>query len=256
MSPLQIISIALTGIIHQIIIHLLYILHMLINNMFLNIVDVNKYYGKPPTGVHALQDISFSAGQGELIGVIGKSGAGKSTLINLLAGIDRPTSGTVMIMDTDLSSQSENRLATWRGLNIGVVYQTFQLLNQLTVMDNILLAMDLCGNYRGRNNHKTAMRILQDLEIEDQANKYPSLISGGQKQRAAIARALANDPPLILADEPTGNLDTLTAQHIFDLFQHLSDQGRTVIVVTHDHTNQDVFTRVLKIEDGHITHAK
>jgi putative ABC transport system ATP-binding protein len=216
---------------------------------------VNKYYGTSPHGVQALRDISFTARSGDLIGVIGKSGAGKSTLINLLAAIDRPTSGNITVMDTSLSTLAEDKLAVWRGLHIGVVYQTFQLLNQLTVLDNILLAMDLCGKYRERTSRKAAMRILRDLEIEDQADKFPGHISGGQMQRAAIARALANDPPLLLADEPTGNLDTTTASHIFTLFQRLAATGRTIIVVTHDRSRQDIFTRVLQLKDGEIIHA-
>jgi len=234
---------------------MLYILQAFILNNIIKTDSVNKHYGIPPGGVHALKDISFSAERGELIGIIGKSGAGKSTLVNLLAGIDRPTSGTVAIMETDLSSQTEDHLATWRGLNIGVVYQTFQLLNQLTVIDNILLAMDLCGNYHNYDSRQIALRILRDLEIEDQADKFPARISGGQKQRAAIARALANDPPLILADEPTGNLDTLTAQRIFDLFQQLANNGRTVLVVTHDRSKKNLFSRVLSIDDGEINHV-
>ena len=224
-------------------------------NDFLVIDQVNKYYGVPPHGVQALRNISFTALPGDLIGIIGKSGAGKSTLINLLAGIDRPTSGDITIMGTNLSTLAEENLAVWRGLHIGVVYQTFQLLNQLTVLDNILLAMDLCGKYRERTSQKIAMRILRDLEIEDQYDKLPVDISGGQKQRAAIARALANDPPLLLADEPTGNLDTTTAGHIITLFQQLAADGRTIIVVTHDRSSQDTFSRVLQLANGEIINA-
>jgi len=224
-------------------------------NKVLSLGQIGKYYGEPPSGVQALHDISFSANCGDFIGIIGKSGAGKSTLINLLAGIDQPTSGRICVMDTDLSELSENQLAAWRGLNIGVVYQNFQLLNQLTVIDNMLLAMDFCGNYRERHSRKDAMRILRDLEIEDQADKLPTQISGGQKQRAAIARALANDPPLLLADEPTGNLDTVTSGRIFDLFERLAADGHTVLVATHDASKQDFFSRVIQLADGEIAHA-
>jgi len=221
----------------------------------LSVQHVNKMYGIAQQSVQALRDVSFNAQQGDLIGIIGKSGAGKSTLINLLAGIDRPTSGTITIMNADLSEMREDRLAVWRGMHIGVVYQTFQLLEQLTVLDNILLAMDLCGNYRENASREAALRILRNVEIEEQAYKLPSQISGGQKQRAAIARALANDPPLLLADEPTGNLDTLTADHIFGLFHQLASAGRTVIVVTHDRSRHADFSSVYNITDGEIQDA-
>jgi len=216
---------------------------------------VNKYYGIPPSGTQALKEISFSVNEGDFIGIIGKSGAGKSTLINLLAGIDQPTSGIITSLETDFSKFSEDKLAAWRGQNIGVVYQTFQLLNQLSVLDNILLAMDFVGNYRQFTSHKKAIQLLQELEIEDQANKLPTQLSGGQRQRAAIARALANDPKIILADEPTGNLDTITSQRIFDLFSKLVFEGRAVLVVTHDKSKRDIFSRIFEITDGEIINA-
>jgi len=216
----------------------------------ISVEQVNKCYGAPPHGIHALRDVSFSVQHGEVIGILGKSGAGKSTLINLLAGIDHPTDGKIMIMDNDFSMMSEDQLAIWRGLHIGVVYQTFQLLNQLSVLDNILIAMDLCGKYRERSSREKAMQILVELEIEDQAHKIPALLSGGQRQRAAIARALANDPPVLLADEPTGNLDSQTAEKIFSFFRQLAADGRTILIVTHDRSRKKDFSRILQLSDG------
>ncbi|MCD6577135.1 MAG: ABC transporter ATP-binding protein [Anaerolineaceae bacterium] len=219
---------------------------------FICLENVNKQYGEEPQIVDALTNINLRIQQGEFIGVIGKSGAGKSTLINLLAGIDKATSGLVQIQGVNLSNMNEEQLTTWRGKNIGVVYQTFQLLNQLTIIDNILLAMDFCGKFKERISAAAAMNILQSLEIKDQAFKKPAQLSGGQKQRAAIARSLANDPPILLADEPTGSLDSQTSKTIFNLFSAIAKQGRTVIVVTHDISKRDLFSRIITLKDGKV----
>lgn len=243
---------SLDSLIILIIIHLLVILQVLILPNIIHLENVHKLYGTQPQVVNALANIDLDISEGEFIGVLGKSGAGKSTLINLLAGIDRISSGLICIQGIDLSNLNEDQLTGWRGKNIGVVYQTFQLLNQLTVIDNILLAMDFCGRLRDISSAENALTILRSLEIEDQAYKKPAQLSGGQKQRAAIARALANDPPIILADEPTGNLDSKTSATIINLFAQLTKQGRTVIVVTHDGSKRDIFSRVIDLKDGKI----
>jgi putative ABC transport system ATP-binding protein len=239
-----------------IIIHLLIILQVLFLNNIIHLEKVNKLYGTQPSGVHALVDIDLNFNSGDFIGILGKSGAGKSTLVNILAGIDRVTSGEVRIQGKNISDLDEEELALWRGKNVGVVYQTFQLLNQLTILDNMLLAMDFCGKPVVDANAKRALAILTSLEIEDQAYKRPPQLSGGQKQRAAIARALANDPPIILADEPTGNLDSKTSATILNVFSDLARQDRTVIVVTHDNSKENIFSKVINLKDGKIINAK
>lgn len=243
---------SLDNLIIIIIIHLLIILQVLFLQNIIHLENVHKQYGSQPHVVNALVDIDLDICKGEFIGVLGKSGAGKSTLINLLAGIDRISSGLIRIQGIDLSDLNEDQLTVWRGKNIGVVYQTFQLLNQLTIMDNMLLAMDFCGRLRELTSAKNALSILRSLEIEDQAHKKPAQLSGGQKQRAAIARALVNNPPIILADEPTGNLDSKTSATILKLFGQITKHGRTVIVVTHDNSKRDIYSRVIDLKDGKV----
>jgi putative ABC transport system ATP-binding protein len=247
---------SLDSLIVLIIIHLLIILQVLFLGNIIRFEKVNKLYGTQLHGVHALVDIDLDFKTGDFIGVLGKSGAGKSTLINLLSGIDRVSSGSIRIQDINLSDLNEDQLTVWRGENVGVVYQTFQLLNQLTILDNMFLAMDFCGKPIDKSSTKHALSILRSLEIEDQAHKKPTQLSGGQKQRAAIARALANDPPIILADEPTGNLDSKTSTTILKVFSGLSEQGRTVIVVTHDVSKKNIFSRVINLKDGKIVNDK
>jgi len=225
-------------------------------NNIIHLEKVNKQYGGQPHGVHALVNIDLDINTGDFIGVLGKSGAGKSTLINLLSGIDRVTSGAIHIQGNNLSDLNEDQLTVWRGKNVGVVYQTFQLLNQLTILDNMLIAIDFCGGLINGSSTKHAMSILRSLEIEDQAYKKPSQLSGGQKQRAAIARALANDPAIILADEPTGNLDSNTSATILNVFSKLTEQDRTVIIVTHDISKKNIFSRVINLKDGKIIDDK
>ncbi len=171
---------------------------------------------------------------GEFIGVIGKSGSGKTTLVNMITGIDRPTTGEVYVEEVAVHKLNENKLAIWRGKHLGIVFQFFQLLPTLTLVENVMLPMDFCKMYAPRERKVRAMELLSMLEMEDHANKLPTAISGGQQQRVAIARALANNPPIILADEPTGNLDSKTAGVIFDIFNNLVKEGKTVIMVTHD----------------------
>jgi putative ABC transport system ATP-binding protein len=219
--------------------------------------EVVKVYSTEAGEFPALRGISLSVHTAEFLGIVGKSGAGKSTLLNMINGVDHLTSGDVFVRsgadEVAVHRLSESDLALWRGRTMGVVYQSFQLLPMLTLIDNIVLPMDLCGVYKRRESRERALELLALVELEDQANKLPSQISGGQQQRVAIARALANDPPILVADEPTGSLDSITADHIFDVFEHLvTDKGKTIVMVTHDNSLAPRFTRHLTLADGEI----
>jgi putative ABC transport system ATP-binding protein len=198
----------------------------------------------------ALRGVSLRVAPGDFLAVLGKSGSGKSTLLNLIAGIDRPTEGEVHAAGENLNRLGENRMALWRGRNIGVVFQFFQLLPTLTVEENILLAMDFVGKVPGGDRRKRARELLELVGLSDQAAKLPSALSGGQQQRAAIARALANDPPIILADEPTGNLDSETSAAVAELFHGLIGQRKTLLIVTHDDKLASRAHRVIRLKDG------
>ena len=198
----------------------------------------------------ALRGVSLRVASGDFIAVLGKSGSGKSTLLNLIAGIDRPTSGEVHAAGADLNTLNENKMALWRGRNVGVVFQFFQLLPTLTVEENILLAMDFVGEIRACDRRTRARELLELVGLSDQAAKLPSALSGGQQQRAAIARALANDPPIILADEPTGNLDSETSAAVVELFHDLIGQRKTLLIVTHDDKLARRAHRVIQLKDG------
>ncbi|MEY2562729.1 MAG: putative transport system ATP-binding protein [Verrucomicrobiota bacterium] len=198
----------------------------------------------------ALRGISLHVAPGEFLTVLGKSGSGKSTLLNLIAGIDRPTTGAIHAAGTDLTRLGENKMALWRGSNIGVVFQFFQLLPTLTVEENIMLPMDFVGKVPGADRRTRARELLALVGLRDQAAKLPSALSGGQQQRAAIARALANDPPIVLADEPTGNLDSETSAAVAELFHGLIRQGKTLLIVTHDENLASRAHRVIQLKDG------
>jgi len=200
----------------------------------------------------ALKDVDLRVDASEFLAVIGKSGSGKSTLINMIAGIDRPTSGQVFVGNTAIHKLNEGQMAVWRGKNLGIVFQFFQLLPTLTLIENVMLPMDFCNVHKSDERPKYARRLLEQMEMADHAHKLPSAISGGQQQRVAIARALANDPPIILADEPTGNLDSKTADSVFELFEDLVKQGKTILMVTHDHDLAKRVTRAVQIVDGEI----
>ena len=194
---------------------------------------------------------------GEFLGVIGKSGAGKSTLLNMINGVDHLTSGEVIVQTNgrpvSVHALDEDALALWRGQTLGIVYQSFQLLPMLTLVENITLPMDLCGLYSARQSKERAMELLRLVELEEHAKKLPAYISGGQQQRVAIARALANDPPILIADEPTGSLDSITAEHILDVFERLiQERGKTIVMVTHDSSMAARFTRHIVLADGEI----
>jgi len=212
---------------------------------------VKTYYtgGKP---FSALRSVNFSVSANEYVGVIGKSGAGKTTLINMLSGVDQITNGEVYVNGTAVHALEDDQLALWRGLNLGVVFQSFHLLPMLSLLENITLAMDFCGTYRHGKSEKRAMALLDSVELADHARKLPAQISGGEKQRVAIARALANDPAVIMADEPTGRLDSATSETIYRIFDNLIARGKTIVMVSHDRTLADRVNRVLNIEDGQI----
>jgi putative ABC transport system ATP-binding protein len=214
--------------------------------------DVVKTYETGAGELTVLKDVTLQVQPGEFVSVVGPSGSGKSTLLNMITGIDRPTSGQVCVGDETVHTLSENQLARWRGRHVGVVFQFFQLLPTLTILENVMLPMDFCRVYQRRKRRGRALRLLDQVGIADQADKLPNALSGGEQQRAAVARALANDPSLIVADEPTGNLDTATADELFMLFDDLAAQGKTLVVVTHDRTLSARSERVLHLLDGRI----
>ena len=219
--------------------------------------DVVKVYSTAAGEFDALKGVNMQVGAGEFVGIVGKSGAGKSTLLNMITGVDNLTSGEVIVnsngSSVSIHKMSEDEVALWRGQTLGVVFQSFQLLPMLTLIENITLPMDLCGVYNPKQSRERALELLRLVEIEEHADKLPAFISGGQQQRVAIARALANDPPVLVADEPTGSLDSVTADHIFEVFEHLvTEQGKTIVMVTHDQSLAPRFTRTLGIVDGEI----
>lgn len=220
--------------------------------------SVNKTYSTAAGEFVALKDVTLQIQKGEFLGIVGKSGAGKSTLLNMINGVDALTSGRVIIRangrDVSLHDLSEDARALWRGRTMGVVYQSFQLLPMLTLLENVMLPMDLSDHFNPRKAKDRAMELLDLVEIAEHAHKLPAFISGGQQQRVAIARALANDPAILVADEPTGSLDSVTADHIFEVFEHLvSDQGKTIVMVTHDVGLAGKFSRSLTIADGEVS---
>ncbi len=214
--------------------------------------DVHKYYKTAVGDYHALDSIDLQINAGEFVSIIGKSGSGKSTLLNMITGIDRPTSGEVFVNGTPVHELNENRMARWRGKNLGIVFQFFQLLPTISVIENIMLPMDFCRTYPMREREQRALELLELVELKDHAYKLPTALSGGQQQRVAIARALANDPPIVIADEPTGNLDSKTADSVFELFTNLVAQGKTIIIVTHDSSLAKRTHRTALIADGEI----
>jgi putative ABC transport system ATP-binding protein len=218
----------------------------------ISLSQVTKSYETPAGKFAALKDINLEVKPGEFVGVVGKSGSGKSTLLNMLAGIDRPSSGSVAVAGTAIHSLSENKLAVWRGRNVGFVFQFFQLLPTLTVAENVMLPMDFSGSVPFRERRKRAIALLERVGVGAQADKLPATLSGGEQQRVAIARALANEPPLVLADEPTGNLDSVTATAILDLFRGMASQGTTVVIATHEADIARVIDRRIEISDGAI----
>jgi putative ABC transport system ATP-binding protein len=217
--------------------------------------DLVKTYPLPSGEVTAVAGLDLDIARGEFVAVVGRSGSGKTTLLNLLAGIDRPTSGDLIVAGEAVGELRGSRLAAWRGRAIGLVFQFFQLLPTLTVAENVMLPMDFCDTFPRRERRPRALRLLDRMGIADQADKLPSTLSGGQQQRAAIARALANDPPVLLADEPTGNLDSTTGASVLDLFTALAAEGRTVVMVTHERDVSAYASRQVTLVDGRVSES-
>ena len=222
------------------------------NSHMIDMRDVHKYYKTAVGDFHALESVDLQFKAGEFVSIIGKSGSGKSTLLNMITGIDRPTTGEVYVNGTGVHELNENRMARWRGKNLGIVFQFFQLLPTISVVENIMLPMDFCRTYPVREREKRALALLEMVELAEHAYKLPTALSGGQQQRVAIARALANDPPIVIADEPTGNLDSKTAESVFTLFNDLTQKGKTIIIVTHDSALAKRTHRTALIADGEI----
>jgi putative ABC transport system ATP-binding protein len=213
---------------------------------------VTKTYQTGAKVFTALDCIDVNVHQGEFTAIVGRSGSGKSTLINMITGIDEPTSGEMMVASTPIHELNQEQLAVWRGKNVGIVFQFFQLLPTLTIAENLMLPMDFGNTYPVRQRRERALHLLEKVGIADQADKLPADLSGGQQQRAAIARALANDPQLVVADEPTGNLDSQTTDAVMQLFAGLAAEGKTVVMVTHERDLAHFFTRFITLVDGRI----
>jgi len=214
--------------------------------------DVIKNYQTPAGDFQALKGITVSIDPNEFLCIVGKSGAGKTTLLNMITGVDSISSGKVNVNGISVHDMSEDEQSLWRGLNLGIIYQSFELMPMLTLLENVMLPMDFCHLYTPGKSRERARELLRMVELEEHMNKLPNTISGGQQQRVAIARALANDPPVIVADEPTGRLDSTTAETILDIFEHMVKEGKTIIMVTHDASAAQRASRVLEIVDGEL----
>lgn len=214
--------------------------------------NLSKSYDSAGSAVEVLRNINLDISQGERVAIVGKSGSGKTTLINLITGIDAPTSGDIIIQGQSIINLSQNTMAQWRGINIGIVFQFFQLIPTLNVQENILLPMDFCNQFSPGKRTARAMELLDRVGLAEHAFKLPAALSGGQQQRVAIARAMANDPPLLVADEPTGNLDSINADQIMQLFTQLAREGKTIITVSHERDISQHVDRIITLKDGEI----
>jgi putative ABC transport system ATP-binding protein len=223
------------------------------NGPLIELRQVVKTYHGLAGDVTALKGVDLQVEQGEFLVIVGKSGAGKTTLINMITGLDRATSGEIWVAGTPVHKLGQEKAARWRGRTVGVVFQFFELLPTLTVLRNVMLPMDFAHRHSIRQRRKRAMRLLEQVEIAEHARKLPSAVSGGQQQRVAVARAMANDPPILVADEPTGSLDSVTSNAVLDIFEALVDQGKTMILVTHDRDIARRATRVITLTDGEIS---
>jgi len=216
----------------------------------ISLQHISKTFQTPAGTFTALKDINLEIKHGEFVGLIGKSGSGKSTLLNMIGGIDRPSSGSIAVGNTAIQDFKENKLASWRGRTVGFVFQFFQLLPTLTAVENIMLPMDFCNSFPVRERRQRALSLLERVGLSNQADKLPATLSGGEQQRVAIARALANEPSVVLADEPTGNLDSVTANSVFDLLREMATAGTTVLIATHEADIARVIDRTIEISDG------
>ncbi len=221
-------------------------------NGIVRLSAVDKTFHVGDSAVRVLKDISFSVQAGEFVSVVGPSGSGKSTLLNMMTGIDAPSTGEVVVTGRAIHAMSENALAAWRGENVGIIFQFFQMIPALNLLQNVILPMDFAAKYPRHERSDRAAKLLRMVGLADQLHKLPNMVSGGQQQRAAIARALANDPPLLVTDEPTGNLDGRTADDVFELFLRLSAQGKTIIMVTHNTELAGRVPRLIEVSDGRI----
>jgi len=218
----------------------------------IEIKDVVKRFPVGDTEITILKGISFQVQKGEFVSIVGPSGNGKSTLLNMVTGIDRPSEGEIVVTGQPIHTMSEDKLAAWRGEHVGIIFQFFQMLPALSLLQNVMLPMDLAGKYIPKERRERAEHLLETVGLANQMHKLPGLVSGGEQQRAAIARALANDPDLLVADEPTGNLDSHTARDVFELFSQVVGHGKTVLMVTHDKELARRVPRVVEIQDGRI----
>jgi len=217
---------------------------------FITVRDLVKTYQTPAGPLNVLRGLNLDIHKGDFVALVGPSGSGKTTFLNMLTAIDTPTSGTITIGGLEVTQTRAGKLTKWRAKNVGIVFQFFQLLPTLSVVANVMVPMDFARIWKSAERPQQALKLLDYFGIADQAEKKPDMLSGGQQQRVALARALANNPALVIADEPTGNLDRMSAQHVFDAFHHLSDRGTTVIIVTHDRDLVNNVPKVYEITDG------
>lgn len=218
----------------------------------IDVQQVERTYQVGPTQIPALRGVSFTVTSGEFVAIVGHSGAGKSTLLNLIAGVDRLSAGVVRVDGQDIHRLSEARRARWRGASLGIVFQFFALLPTMTLLSNVMLPMELAGKYSAAERRERAAALLAQVGLGDHLHKLPSRVSGGQQQRAAIARAIANDPPLVLGDEPTGNLDSGSTEVVFELFSRLADEGKTILMVTQDERLAARMPRQIELSEGRV----
>jgi putative ABC transport system ATP-binding protein len=214
--------------------------------------QLSKRFGPSHAPTLALQSVDLDIASGQSVALLGPSGSGKSTLVRLLCGIERPSSGQIRIGEVDLGSLSEAALTDWRGLTVGLVFQAFELLPSMTALENVMLPMELAPRWPRAQQRERAMALLAELGVQAQSNKLPADMSGGEQQRVALARALANDPPLILADEPTGNLDSANGERVLEMLALVAKQGKTVVMVTHDPRHSSHFSRSVEMRDGRL----
>jgi len=217
---------------------------------FVQTNNLVKTYETPVGPLNVLRGIDLELKKGDFVALVGPSGGGKTTFLNMLTGVDKPTSGMVFVDGVDIANTSERKLTRWRGRNVGIVFQFFQLLPTLTVLENVIMPMDFCNVHAPKQRRDKAMSLLERFDVADQAHKTPDMLSGGQQQRVSIARALANDPALIIGDEPTGNLDRMSAAVVFDTFYEMREQGHTIIIVTHDREVVRDVPTVMTLQDG------
>jgi putative ABC transport system ATP-binding protein len=222
---------------------------------FIKVRNLVKTYETPAGPTNVLRGIDLEIQKGDFVSILGPSGSGKTTFLNMLTAVDEPTSGEILVGDVEITSVPQRKLTKWRARNVGIVFQFFQLLPTLTVAENVMAPMDFANVYKPSDRRKIALDLLDRFGIKDQADKTPDMLSGGQQQRVAIARALANNPPLIVGDEPTGNLDRMSAANVFNIFKQLAERGATVVIVTHDRELVHGVPKLFELVDGTVGHT-